>query len=137
MVPKFPAWNGIVSAPSTTTRFAVGMCSANGGYITKHAFGIYSTTPPENGFRHVDCQDEIDTHPTTELDAQYRGPGTLEAYTVMHGADGPEVALAAVSTPNGRQWANSRDTALCTAMMQEEHIGRGVVVADDFSFEMN
>ena len=26
--------------------------SANGGYVTKHAFGVYSTTPPAGGFQH-------------------------------------------------------------------------------------
>jgi acetyl-CoA C-acetyltransferase len=113
----------------------VGLCSANGGYVTKHAFGIYSTNPPANGFRHADCQDEIDTHPSTELDDTYVGPGTIEGYTVMHGAEGPEVALAAITTPNGRQWANSRDPQLMEALMAEEHIGRPVDVSPEFTFE--
>jgi acetyl-CoA C-acetyltransferase len=29
-----------------------GLVWANGGYTTKHAFGVYSTSPPPNGFRH-------------------------------------------------------------------------------------
>ncbi len=115
---------------------AVGLCSANGGYVTKHAFGIYSTTPPAQGFRHQDCQERIDEFPTTELDADYTGRATIEAYTVMHGAEGPEVALAAVTTPNGRQWANSRDDELVEAMITSEHIGREVDITPDFTLEL-
>ena len=29
-----------------------GLVWANGGYATKHSFGVYSTTPPGDGFRH-------------------------------------------------------------------------------------
>ena len=36
---------------------------ANGGYVTKHSFGVYGTEPPTNGFRHDDPQDEIDALP--------------------------------------------------------------------------
>ena len=115
---------------------AIGLCSANGGYITKHAFGLYSTTPPANGFQHEDCQTEIDAHPSVELDAEHVGGGTIEAYTVMHGADGPERGLASVVTPNGRQWAGTSDSALMESMMVEEHVGRSVQVLPDFSFEL-
>jgi len=114
----------------------VGLCSANGGYLTKHAFGIYSTEPPAEGFRHADCQAEIDTHPTVALDDTYVGSGTIEGYTVMHGRDGAEVALAAVRTPNGRQWANSTDPALMAAMVTEEHVGRAVAVTPEYHLEM-
>ena len=114
----------------------VGLCSANGGYITKHAFGLYSTTPPTNGFQHEDCQKEIDTYPTVELDADHVGEATIEAYTVMHGAEGPERGLASVRTPNGRQWAGTSDSQLMESMMNEEHVGRSVEILSDFTFEL-
>ena len=113
---------------------SIGLCSANGGYLTKHAFGIYSTTPPADGFRYQDCQDEIDRFPSVELDANYSGEADIEAYTVMHGKTGPEVALAAVRTPNGRQWARSTDPALMDEMTRSEHVGTAVVVDGDFDF---
>ncbi|WP_419865349.1 acetyl-CoA acetyltransferase [Candidatus Poriferisodalis sp.] len=113
---------------------SVGLCSANGGYLTKHAFGIYSTTPPEGGFRHQNCQDEIDQFPSVDLDADYTGDAAIEAYTVMHGREAPEVALAAVRTPNGRQWARSTDPELMVEMTQTEFIGTDVVVRDAFEF---
>ena len=113
---------------------SIGLCSANGGYLTKHSFGVYSTTPPEAGFRHQDCQDEIDRFPSVDLDADYTGDATVEAYTVMHGREAPEVALAAVRTPNGRQWARSNDAALMDEMIRSEFIGTDVVVDDAFEF---
>ncbi len=113
---------------------SIGLCSANGGYLTKHSFGVYSTTPPEAGFRHQDCQDEIDRFPSVDLDADYTGGATVEAYTVMHGREAPEVALAAVRTPNGRQWARSSDAALMDEMIRSEFIGTDVVVVDAFEF---
>ncbi|MGY9074938.1 MAG: acetyl-CoA acetyltransferase [Acidimicrobiales bacterium] len=116
---------------------SVGLCSANGGYVTKHAFGVYSTNPAAAGFRHADCQNEIDQHPTTELDADYVGAATIEAYTVMHGVDGPERGLAAIRTPNGRQWANTTDQDLMAQMITSEHIGRDVEITPEFTFELS
>ena len=63
---------------------------ANGGYVTKHAFGVYGTEPPAGGFRHDDPQAEIDVLPSRRLATveEAAGPATIEAYTVMHGRDG-------------------------------------------------
>src|SRR5690606_11657297 len=38
---------------------ALGLVTANGGYVTKHALGLYSTEPPAGGFRWADVQDEV------------------------------------------------------------------------------
>ena len=113
----------------------IGLCSANGGYVTKHAIGLYSTTPPAQPFRHRDVQDEVDRVPTRELDPGYRGPATVESYTVMHDHEGPQVAIAAVLSPSGtRNWARSRDVAAMASMMTDEPIGRAVDVHGDAEF---
>lgn len=122
----------------------IGFCSANGGYLTKHAFGVYSTLPPSSsGFGYENCQPAIDQFPSVELEPNYTGKATLEAYTVMHDADGPSVALAAVRTGNGagmnnsaRQWARSTNPVLMNALMQSEHIGRTVEVTPEFDFAL-
>jgi acetyl-CoA C-acetyltransferase len=93
-----------------------GLVWANGGYATKHAFGVYSTAPPA-GFRHAKPQDEIDALPRRELaePAAAAGPATIEAYTVMFSREAePEQALAACRLADGRRaWATSlhADTA--------------------------
>jgi acetyl-CoA C-acetyltransferase len=40
------------------------LITANGGYLTKHAFGIYAAEPPPQPFRHQDVQDEVDATPS-------------------------------------------------------------------------
>ena len=108
------------------------LVSANGGFVTKHAIGLYATEPPSRPFRHADVQDEVDRFPSRQVDGDYRGPATIEAYTVMHGAEGPEVALVTALTPGGqRVLATSRDAATMTSFMADEPIGRAAEIAPD------
>jgi acetyl-CoA C-acetyltransferase len=110
---------------------ALGLVWANGGFVTKHAFGVYSTTPPAAGFRHADPQAEIDALPKRAVDGDATGDATVEAYTVMHTREGePETALAACLLPSGaRTWATSNDGGVAAAMCEGEWVGRGVHVA--------
>ena len=39
---------------------SLGLVTANGGIVDKHAFGVFSTAPPEGGFRYECPQDAID-----------------------------------------------------------------------------
>ena len=111
---------------------ATGLVWANGGYTTKHAFGVYSTRPPAEGFRHAYPQDEIDAMPRRELaePADAVGAATVEAYTVMHSREGlPERSIAACLLADGRRaWGTSRDTDLAAAMCADEWVGRGVAL---------
>ena len=101
---------------------------ANGGYVTKHSFGVYATAPPDHGFRHDEPQAEIDALPSRSLaDAEdAAGPVTIEAYTVMHDRDGaPEQAIATALLPDGRRaWGLSTDSATMAAMADGEWVGR-------------
>ena len=106
---------------------ARGLVWANGGYTTKHAFGVYSTTPPASGFRHAHPQDEIDALPRRELAAPADAAGgtTIEAYTVVHSRDGtPETAIASCLLADGRRaWGSSTDPATAAAMCVGEWVG--------------
>lgn len=111
---------------------SIGLVTANGGFLTKHALGIYSTTPPGQPFRAVDVQDEVDKVPTTPADTTHRGQTTIEGYTVMHGVDGPEVGLCALATPSGgRTWGRVTDDGAMAAMMQREAVGRSAELDGD------
>lgn len=107
-----------------------GLVWGNGGYATKHAFGIYSTTPPESGFRHAYPQEAIDALPHRgAVDVgDSEGPATIEGYTVMHDRDGnPERAIAACLLPAGtRAWGTSEDSATVSSMCAGEWVGRAV-----------
>jgi acetyl-CoA C-acetyltransferase len=116
---------------------AYGLVWANGGYVTKHAFGVYSTTPPEGGTK-LDggaVQDDIDALPTVELaegDAAV-GPATVEAYTVMHGRDGsPELGIVTCRIPDGRRaWGTTTAPDLLAALREGEWVGRAVSLDGD------
>ena len=104
---------------------AVGLISANGGYLTKHAIGLYATEPPSAGFRAEDVQPAVDRVPKTPVDEHYDGAVTVEAYTVMHDHDGPQVGLCALRTPGGaRTWGRVDDPDTVVSMTVEEAIGR-------------
>lgn len=112
-----------------------GLVWGNGGFTTKHAFGVYGTTPPVHGFRHAHPQDRIDARPRRDgaAAADAAGPATIEAYTVMHDRDGaPEKGFAACLLPDGRRaWGTSSDPDLTVAMCDGEWVGRSVTLDTD------
>jgi acetyl-CoA C-acetyltransferase len=109
-----------------------GLIWANGGYATKHAFGIYSTTPPDDGFKYAYPQDAIDALPRRNMIdiGASEGPVTIEAYTVMHDRDGnPERAIATCLRSDGaRAWGISEDADTAIAMCHGEWVGRAATL---------
>jgi acetyl-CoA C-acetyltransferase len=107
---------------------SVGLCSANGGFITKHAIGVYSTEPPADGFKWSNAQDETDrlTQPRDVAPEDYDGDVTVESWTVMHNREGePENGIVAALLPDGRRtWGTTQADDVLKAMTVEEFIGR-------------
>jgi len=104
---------------------SIGLVSANGGFLTKHAVGLYSTEPGSNPYQSVDVQDQVDTVPPTPVAPDHTGSVTVEAYTVMHNAEGPELGLCALRTADGaRTWGRVTDVGAAAAMTTEEAIGK-------------
>jgi acetyl-CoA C-acetyltransferase len=112
---------------------SVGLCTANGGFLTRHAVGIYSTRPPAAGFRFADCQAEADRAPHRSVVEDHVGPAEVEAWTVMHDRDGaPENGIATVLLDDGRRaWATSDDLDVLAVMLTEDLAGRPATVTDD------
>lgn len=106
---------------------------ANGGFCTKHSFGVYSTEPPTAGFRHSNPQAEVDALARRDVTIEYAGPAAVEAYTVMHDRDGaPEQAFAACLLADGRRtWVTSSDADLMQSMLTTEWVGTPVTVDSD------
>jgi acetyl-CoA C-acetyltransferase len=119
----------------------LGLVWANGGYATKHSFGIYSTEPPAEGFRHDAPQAEIDALPRRELAeaGDVAGSATIEAYTVMHSRDGePETVVASCLLADSRRaWGTSAEAGLAAAMCEGEWVGREVSLTDDGTVEVS
>ncbi|MDB5114030.1 MAG: hypothetical protein JWL78_1100 [Chloroflexi bacterium] len=107
-----------------------GLCSANGGHLSKHAVGVYSTRPPRHGFRHLSVQVEVDHLPRRALAETHDGEATLETCTVMHDRSGaPEHGVAACLLADGRRtWATTDDPGLMEAMRSVELSRRPVRV---------
>ncbi|HEX9260202.1 MAG TPA: acetyl-CoA acetyltransferase, partial [Acidimicrobiales bacterium] len=109
-----------------------GLVWGNGGFATKHSFGVYSTEPSPTGFRHDSPQAEVDAMPSRALaePPDAAGSATVEAYTVMHTRSGePETAFAACLLSDGRRaWGTSHDADLAAAMCEGEWVGRAVTL---------
>lgn len=103
---------------------------ANGGYTTKHAFGVYATEPPAGGFAYDYPQDQIDALPSRRLasPAEAAGRAVIEGYSVMHGREGsPERIIASCLLADGRRaWGDSTDAALGREMCAAEFVGTDV-----------
>jgi acetyl-CoA C-acetyltransferase len=132
-------WNNYVMHSIATVmddlreqRGTTGLVWANGGFTTKHAFGVYATEPGATEFRHTYPQDEIDAMPSRVVaDADdAAGSATIEAYTVMHGRESnPETGLAACLLGDGRRaWASTADAGVAAAMCTGEWVGRTVTL---------
>ncbi|HEX2040642.1 MAG TPA: acetyl-CoA acetyltransferase [Acidimicrobiales bacterium] len=85
---------------------SVGLVTGVGWYLTKHSLGLYSTTPPVDGFRASAPEPpEVVREPAPD----YEGPCTVETYTITYSRDGrPEQGLFALLTPDGRRtWGSA------------------------------
>jgi len=111
---------------------SLGLVTANGGYITKHALGLYSTEPAGHAFVTEDVQALIDTVPAKEADEAFTGDGLIEAATVMHDRNGPATGLAAVQTPFGaRTWASTEDGDTMSFLMSDDAVGAACTIDRD------
>ena len=75
---------------------AFGLVTANGNYVTKHSFGVYSTAAPAGRWRREApsvLQARLDALPKAPFTETPQGAATIETYTVMHGKSGPEFAV--------------------------------------------
>jgi acetyl-CoA C-acetyltransferase len=116
-----------------------GLATALGWYATKHAMGVYSTSPPAGGYRRGSPQAEVDSLPARQPAPDHEGPVTVESYTVMHGRDGtPDLGIVACLLPDGRRaWGNVSDPTVLKAMTLEEHCGRPAVLRSGGTVELS
>jgi acetyl-CoA C-acetyltransferase len=133
-------WNNYVSHSIATMaeRLAanpgqVGLITANGGYLTKHSFGVYSTQPPAHEFRWEDVQSEVDAEPTVAAENDWSGTGTVETWTTPVTREGaPEKVFVAVRTPSGsRALAVITDASQAEASTHEDLAGLKITVKPD------
>lgn len=111
---------------------AFGLVTANGGFLTKHALGLYSATPPTTPFRRRRLAAADVAHDARVAAPEQVGPVTIEASTVMHEHDGPVRALFATLTADGRRaWGASDDSETMALAMKQELNGTAAELTAD------
>ena len=84
----------------------LGLVGANGGFLSTHAVGIYSTTP--KAWKTCDSSDiqyQVSKLPAPAFTRDPNGWATLETYTVLHGKEGPsEVIVIGRLEPGGQRF---------------------------------
>jgi acetyl-CoA C-acetyltransferase len=103
-----------------------GLVYGNGGYLGKHAFGLYGTEPPAAGYRTASAEVGLAATPSRTPDPDFAGRATIDGYSVSHDRDGnPTRALVCMLTTSGsRVWGGTTDPATLDAMVVEEFVGR-------------
>jgi len=107
-----------------------GVVSANGNYLTKHSWGVYSTAATSGPWQREDpahLQAELDGHPKAPFTPTPSGRATTETYTVMHDRDGPaySVLFGRLLATGERFIANTPgDAATLHDLQDREGLGR-------------
>ncbi|CAM3201769.1 crotonase/enoyl-CoA hydratase family protein [Nocardioides dubius] len=111
-----------------------GLSTSLGWYLTKHAIGVYSTTPPERPYRALTPVPE--PVPARRALADVAGPAVVESYTVQYDREGaPEAAIVSAITEAGdRALLRTRDPELVSRFVDDDPLGWRIEVADVSSF---
>lgn len=109
---------------------AFGLVTANGNWVTKHSYGIYSTTPFEGRWERQSpavLQAELDAMPLAPFTETPSGAATIETYTVMHDKSGPAqgIVLGRLASTGQRFVANTpADAATLNDLQGRDSLGR-------------
>jgi len=111
-----------------------GITTALGWYMTKHAAGVWSTTPPAGGFRRVDpsaTQSQVDALPRCTSAGAVDGEFVVEATSVAMNRDGTPASGIVTARVDGehRAIAVCREAERLQAFTEEPWEGRPVRIA--------
>lgn len=111
-----------------------GVVTANGNWVTKHSYGVYSTTPYRGPWHRESIsvlQNQLDALPKAPLTEEPDGRAKIETYTVMHDKNGPaySVVLGRLDATGERFIANTLpDPRVLQDLQDNESLGRAGVV---------
>src|SRR6266404_5759439 len=114
------------AAPAT-----LGLVSALGWYLTKHAVGVYGAAPPEGPWQRpprTALQARVDATPHPACVERAQGPARIETYSVVHDREGAarEAIIVARLENGARAFANvGPDADLLLTLEREEMVGAG------------
>lgn len=99
-----------------------GLVSAVSGMLTKQAFGILSTLPPESGFVFDDVTEQVaEKNPPLEVLESYIGDATIASYTVLYERGTPWRLAAICDTPHRQRVVavNEEQDIMARAMIED------------------
>jgi len=108
-----------------------GLVWANGGVLSKHAVGVYTTTPtPWRDDDSPAIQTELDAAPTLEVVEQADGPATIETLSILHAPTGDRAVIIGRLADGARFLANPArgDDAMSVLLAGEGAVGAKVRV---------
>ena len=108
---------------------STGLVYANGGYLTKHSFGVYSTTPAD-GWARADpagYQAQIDAMTSPVFTEAPSGGGRIETFTVVHEQGRPAFAIVVGRLDDGRRFLARMDGRL-DELIDAPAVGRRIAV---------
>ncbi len=112
-----------------------GLITANGGYLSKHALGIYSCRPYRGKWCREDpaaYQVAIDRTPGPVFSERPAGAARIETYTLCFDRSGPQrgIVIGRLLDSDARFLANTpADPVLLQSMLAAEQVGRTGTVA--------
>ncbi|MFV0317173.1 MAG: hypothetical protein ACK5O2_09475 [Microthrixaceae bacterium] len=112
----------------------LGLVTANGGHVDKHAFGVLGSAPPPQGFRYERPQAAIDSAATPrKVLTDFEGTVDIETWTVMYDRDNrPERYHGSCLTADGdRVWATSTDPEIMATATSSDLGGHSAAVETD------
>jgi acetyl-CoA C-acetyltransferase len=107
-----------------------GFVNANGWFLTKHAFGIYSTTPTQGQWQRrakSAYQPQIDALPSPQINETPSGVASIETYTVVHAREGMRMGIVIGRDKAGARFvANTPkgNIAMMENLQSREGVGR-------------
>ncbi len=107
---------------------ALGLTTAVGWYLTKHAVGIYGAHEPRAPFTAAQVQAQVDATPTRASGAGVAGAAAAESVSVVYSREGePTVGALTALLPDGRRAiAKTTDPADLAVMGEAPITGREV-----------
>jgi len=107
-----------------------GLVSANGGILSKHSVGIYSSTPAEwKPDRSALLQAQVAGWPTEPVTENADGDATIETYTVRRDGGRPTgIIIGRLVADDSRFLATSEDDEFIALLIDGEPLGRKIRV---------
>lgn len=108
-----------------------GLSTSLGWYLTKHAIGIYSATPPAAPYRSL--TPVVEATPTRRALRDHVGDGVIDAYTVQYDRAGEAEAiiLSVVTAEGARALRRYAGSALAATGVTTELVGLPVRLTED------